>query len=203
MSWGLRLLSFTPGQPPSPALSAGMPAMEGTEQAQKGACFVLCLGGGWWGQHPQHPPTGSALTPGPDCSQNRPTDDLLTCTSPELQVCWGGPCSAPVVTPPPPPAVLSLGPCVTITVPLTVTALCETPIKPSCLCLAGLARVPFCAVGRVGAHARLRPQSLPRNGLGPGIKDGPGSPTPAMRGTWSMCQNHQLVKGASDLPSGC
>lgn len=56
-----------------------------------------------------------------------------------VEVCWGGPRSGAVVTPLPPSAAPFLKPCVTVTVPLAVTALCEKPIKPSCLCLVDLA----------------------------------------------------------------
>lgn len=52
------------------------------------------------------------------------------------------------------PAAPFLRPCVTITVPLDVTASCEKLIKPSCLCLVDLVCVSFCTEDRVGAASQ-------------------------------------------------
>jgi len=100
-----------------------------------------------------------------------------------VEVCWGGPRSGAVVIPPPPSATPFLRLCVTITVPLAVTALCEKPIKPSCLCLVELAYVSFCAKGRVQAGSQGQASASLVRAHHSGIKDRPSSPIPAASGT--------------------
>lgn len=126
--------------------TTGLMETRGTAPFQRLCLFACWI---WMAQ-------GSALTLGPDGSQNQAMEDLLMCALHQscVEVCWGGPRSEAVVIPPPPSATPFLRLCVTITVPLAVTALCEKPIKPSCLCLVELAYVSFCAKGRVRAGSQ-------------------------------------------------